>query len=509
MKKNDFLIAGTTTLYSILFYHQSAGLNFFLFSIALCILLFINFREQAHSIKWKLAAAGTLLSGFSVYYLDNSLTVWSNLLSLALLSAFTFEPRTSVITAWCYSAFTLFTSIGFMVVDLIARNNPGTNSVPKKRIGLLAILLPIFIILVFFLLYRDGNALFYDFTKNINLEFISVSWVCFTTGGFFLMYSFFCYRTIPELLEPESRIPDKLDAGRTAPAWWRNLLPLSQEYFSGLILLIALNLLTLVLNLLDCKFLFLDGKLPAGITYSQFVHTGVGTLIFSIVVAILVVLFYFRAELNFGKGKKVLAWLTYAWIAQNVFMLYSGALKNGMYIHEYTLTYRRIGVYVWLLLALFGIVTTAIKIYRTRTNYFLFRVNAWLCYGSLVIAALFNWDRSIAEYNIRYSKKVDYPYLISLSYNTFPSILEAFREGRMKNEQIPYDPSEDFLDTRNEPNKSVSAYLGEELAAFLDRQSLSQWQSACISKQLVEAELRASVGKIKSDKQIVTYIQNR
>ena len=492
MKKNDLLIIGTTLLYSFLFYHQTAGINFFLFSVVLSALLFLNFREEARSGKWRLAAAGSLISGFAVYYLDSGLSVWANMLSLALLSSFTFEPRTSVISAWFYSFFTLFTVIGFLVVDAIARGNRKDSETPKKRIGVLAVLIPVLIIFIFFLLYRQGNVLFYEFTKNINLDFISFSWICFTLGGFLLMYSFFCYRSVPELLEPESRIPDRLDSGKKASVWLRNILPLSQEYMSGLILLVVLNALTLILNLLDSKFLFLDGKLPAGITYSEFVHNGVGVLVFSIVIAIVVILFYFRAELNFSKGRKILAGLTFLWILQNLFMLYTGALKNGMYIHEYTLTYKRIGVYAWLLLALFGLATTAFKIYGIRTNYFLFRINAWLCYGTLVLAALFNWDRSIAEYNIRYSKKVDYAYLISLSYNTYPPILEAFRKGRVDGEKIGADPDVDFRDYRSESNKSLRAYLNEELAGFLTRQSLSQWQSSCISKQLVEKELKST-----------------
>jgi hypothetical protein len=505
MKKNDLLILGTTLLYSILFYHQSAGVNFFLFSVTLCLLMFLNFNEHTRSVKWRLAATGTLLSGFAVYYLDNSLAVCMNVLSLSLLAAFTFEPRTSVISAWCYSFFTLFTAIGYIVLGGVARSNQNRSDVPAKRIRPLTLVLPVLILLFFFFIYRQGNALFYDFTKNWNLDFISFSWICFTIGGFILMYSLFKFRVIPELLLLENRLSDKLVEGQSAAAWMRRILPLSQEYLSGLILLVMLNLLTCTLNLLDCKFLFLDGKLPQGMSYSEFVHTGVGALIFSIVIAIFVILFYFRAELNFMKGRKALAGLTYLWIAQNLFMLYTGATKNGMYIHEYTLTYRRIGVYAWLLLALFGLMTTAYKIYGARTNYFLFRINIWLCYGTVVVASLFNWDSYIAEYNISYSRNVDYGYLLSLSYNTLPPILKACQDPRIANKELLLNEEElrYFYGRAEGQHFKLKDYLNGEMAGFLEAQLLAQWQSSSLRKNSVEKELKSI--RIPNESKIITY----
>jgi hypothetical protein len=486
MKKNDLLILGTTILYTFLFYRQQAGLNCLLFSFALCLLLFIRFGDKAHSLPWRLAATGTLISGIAVFYLGNDLCLAANILSLALLSAFTYEPRTSVITAFFHSFFTLITAIGYVLWGGSKRlfaNTGETNSGSGKKINILAFILPAVFIGLFLVIYKQGNILFDEFSSKWNLDFISFPLIIFSSGGFLMMYSFFHFRTIPMLAGRELLLSDRMDKSAASTAWWGRYFSPAQEHLSGIISFSILNVLTLLVNILDTKFLFIDGKLPAGINYSAFVHQGVGSLIFSILVAIGLVLFYFRGQLNFSENKKMITALALLWIGQNLFMLYTSAVKNGMYVHEYSLTYKRIGVYIWLLLALFGLGTTAIKVLYRRTNMFLVRINSWLCYAALVFSTIINWNGLIAEYNIRNSRNVDYAYLLLLSPDCLYPVYEACKDPKVASQMCQVHTEESVWVGSIGVNVPVRKLLRNKLASFLYEEKDLGWQSTCLNKR--------------------------
>ncbi|MFI5148678.1 MAG: DUF4173 domain-containing protein [Bacteroidia bacterium] len=491
MKKINLLLLGATLSYSYLFYRESTGLNFFLFSVLLCsCCAWIN-PEARRNMTWFFAALGSLITGFAVLYMGNVLAVTGNILSLALLSAFTVEPRTSALSAWMYSAYSTVTSVVYMSASFFNYFSPtGMPAERQKRgLGIWVFILPLLALLFFFILYQQGNILFLDLTRKINLDFISMPWVLFSTGGFILMYSFFRYRTIPSMLEYEMKQGTNLERNVRSGKWIRKYLPLSQEYKSGVIMLALLNVLTLLVNILDFRFLFLNGKLPAGIIYSEFVHQGTGMLMVSIFFAIALLLFYFRAELNFTKGRRILLYLTYVWILQNIFMIVTCFMKNNLYIHEYGFTYKKIGVIVWLLLVLFGLITTGIKLWTLKTNYFLFRVNSWLVYGTLVVSTLFNWDKLIAEYNIGYAKAVDYSYLFTLSPNVLPPLMESYHKGKAPAEIKNYN-DERMAEVR-EVSGSIEFVpnLKFKLSAFLAEQRMISWKSTCLAKDKLEREL--------------------
>jgi hypothetical protein len=119
--------------------------------------------------------------------------------------------------------------------------------------------------------------------------------------------------------------------------------------YTGVLLLAMLNILLATVNGLDIYYLGILHTTPAGITFSQYLHNGTDSLIASIILAVSVILFYFRGYLNFYEGNKWLKALTYLWIAQNIMLVISTAYRNTVYIGDYGLTHKRIGVYVYLI----------------------------------------------------------------------------------------------------------------------------------------------------------------
>jgi hypothetical protein len=133
---------------------------------------------------------------------------------------------------------------------------------------------------------------------------------------------------------------------------------------------------------------------------SKAVHYGVYSSIASIVLAILMISFVFRGALNWIQENSFLKTLSYIWMVLNMGLLGTIALKNLSYITQYGLTEKRIGVLIYLLLCLLGIVTVFIKVHSRLNFRFLVRKNLSWTFGILTVLGLFNWSSLITRYNI-------------------------------------------------------------------------------------------------------------
>jgi hypothetical protein len=491
MKKNDWILLATVASYSFLFYKQTAGVNFLLFAICLIAGVFVKDKLLLKSHYWKLAAAGSLLSAICIVYYGNTLAVTANIISLSILSALSYRTSTSVVAAFVFSVYSYSSSAVFMILDWSARKTARmtahSTSFGKKWI---LICIPLLITIVFFFMYRASNALFNDFTKNINLDFISWSWITFTLGGLLLSYGFFYHQKIKSLSDLDEYALNELRPSDAKPVnLFGKVISITDEEFSGTLLFILLNLLLLVVNALDAHFILNNRKLPEGITYSQFVHQNTDMLITSILIAIVIILFYFRGAINFSAKSKTIKLLAYAWVIQNAFMLLSTLFKNNMYVLEFGLTYKRIGVYMYLILTFIGLVTTFIKIMYKKTNAYLFRVNGWLFYGMLIITAFINWDGLITGFNLHKAKQVELDYLLNLSNIPLPK-LYAYQYDSIKEQKgsiIAQGPSAPnlWINTTGSFDRNKDKQLYDFMAC---RQDLN-WKSWNYSNEMIYQEL--------------------
>jgi Leucine-rich repeat (LRR) protein len=510
MKKNDLILLISVTLYSLLFYKQAAGINYLIFSIAMIIALVIKDKNVTTNRNWIAAAIGSVLSGATVAYYGTGLTFLANIFSLFILSAFSISKKSSVIFAWFYSFFSMVTSAGFMIVDLIEKKQEKAKT-NKESFGIkfLAVIGIIVIIALFFLLYRASNPLFLNFTKNINLNFITIGWIAFTLLGFLLLYGFFYHRNIKEMYEWETQTSDNLIHESIMNKSLTKGMKIENENISGTVLFVLLNILLLIVNILDLNFLWGNGKLPEGMTYSDFVHQGTGTLILSVVIAIAIILFYFRSRLNFYEKNQTIKILACLWIIQNAIMIFSTAFRNGLYINEYSLTYKRIGVYVYLALTMIGLITTFMKILFKKSNWFLFRKNSWAFYSVLIFACFLNWPMIVTNYNISLSKKLDKTYLLELSPCTLPSLINLEQDTNKRNTVINSFPVDDYNEITssfylNNP-QSFTAQLHQKIYHFLEYREKADWQSWCMNKQNTVDEILQleEQGKLK-----IFYLSN-
>ena len=222
-----------------------------------------------------------------------------------------------------------------------------------------------------------------------------------------------------------------------------NVTGLKNEYKTAVILFASLNLLLLIINLIDIWWVWFHFEWD-GEYLKQFVHEGTYMLLLSILISLVISIYYFRGNINFLRNNKLLKQLAYVWLGQNALLTISVGIRNFWYIHYFSLAYLRIGVIFFLLLTLFSIYTVYLKIRDKKTTYFLFRKNALAAYVLLVVMAFFNWDNIIARYNFSHAKTafVHYDFLANLSNNALPYLMKTKTElteiDQFQKEKFPF-----------------------------------------------------------------------
>jgi hypothetical protein len=474
MKTNDYLLITAVSAYSFLFYQQNAGINFAIFNMVLIVILLIRNQSLLSSLKWNWAAAMCLLSSACIVMHSSALSIFANIVSLMLLSSFSFNLATSSIFSVFFSVYSILSSIVYVIIDCVRRGQKTSEEQEKdKNYTWLGVVIVSVIAILFFAMYKNSNPIFAEYTKWINLDFISVGWFFFTMAGFFLMYAFLYRRSIPPLEEWENSLSTVVKPEAT-----NSEKRLHTEKISLITLFTLLNLMLLVINIGDINTILLNGNLPAGVKHSDFVHNGVGTLIFSILFAIGIIMYFLRGQLNFYKGHQLFKILVLLWIVQNILMLASTSFRNHLYILEYTLTYKRIGVYVWLGLAGIGLIITALKIYSNRSNWYLIKTNVAVWLTALSIGGIVDWDLLITRYNLQNKNinEIDYNYLFSLSDTNIPELL-SYCKMKAATETIPLDRKENGrLDYYYGPNFNYLNLLRYKLEDYL-RNYNDDWRS--------------------------------
>jgi hypothetical protein len=481
MKRNDWILLAATASYSFLFYKELPGINVLIFSIILIGLLALRNNEVIRNKQWWAAAIGTIVTACCVTMYGNVLSVLGNVVSLSILSFTAVSPQSSVLIGMFSSLYSTVSSWLYMLKDV---TNRYTNSSKEDKVtawkSILLVIVPLVIALLFFGLYRIANPTYDLLTENINFSFISPEWVFFTFVGLLLLYGFFYHQKIPVLFEKDLKAENKIDQ-YAEPGRVEKLVGLITENTSGIVLLAMLNFILLSVNVVDINYLYLKAELPEGISYSEYVHEGIGALIMSIVLAIGIILFYFRGRLNFYEKNGPIKWLALLWVAQNALLVTSTAFRNQQYIEAFSLTYKRIGVYVYLLLTLIGLIITIVKIVRIRSNWFMVRTTGWSFYAVLVLSCTFSWNIVIAEFNIdralRENKPLDRGYLLSLGDNMLPYLVKYQRQVE-----------------RNAVDEEVFD-LQWEIDEFIHEWKATSWKSWSYEKSKVYHELMQLISR--------------
>ncbi len=396
--------------FSLLFYEQGAGLNVGLLALATVITVFL-FRKKT-PFPWPYALA-YLFTSFMVFVEPSAFQLFACIVALFLFCGKLIEARSS---SYLSILLGITNMVGASLINLserqkIAKKEKTKPSVKKSAYikgGVFAAILFLF----FGMLYQGANPVFESLIKSVDLSFVSIPWLFCSFVGYIFFLHFLRPYTPRVLVEADIAKPNELEVP-DQPLTSSEHPRLVEEHTLGSIILAALNILLMFFLITDLIYL-VSSDVLSNSDYSNSVHRGVYALMFSIVCAISIILYFFRGDLNFFVENQRLKKLAYLWIISNAVLASFTFYKNLTYVTALGLTYKRIGVFIYLLLVLVGLLTTLSKVAQQKNFVFLLRTNFAATLALLIMASAIPWDRAITLYNLSRVEKPDIGYLLKL-----------------------------------------------------------------------------------------------
>ncbi len=429
----------STVLMSLLFYMKAMGLNLLVFEAFLIAWLAFTKQLPFHSTMQRLLFAGFVATGIATVFVSSTFGYVMHFVLFFILTGYWVWPRFNSLIAALLQAIVNFfhAQWAFLKKVLVVRLNGKSLGYYLRKAGI--IIVPLIAVLIFFNIYRNSNPLFEQWTGNIGrfiaekielfIEYLDTPLFA-TVFWSFIFSNFLLFRHFnPSITETDALQLEDATRKRRQGILGFKTNSLKSEHKAALIMLAALNALLLVMNISDIKLVWLGFEWE-GQYLKQFVHEGTYLLIFSILISIGIVLYFFRGNLNFYKKNKLLKQLSYAWLAQNALLAISVAIRNYWYISYYALAYKRIGVLIFLILTLYGLYTVYRKVSKRKTSAYLFRVNFNAILVVLSLSSFVDWDTTIARYNFGHAGKsfVHFAFLADLSDKTLPILDKPLAE---------------------------------------------------------------------------------
>jgi hypothetical protein len=412
--KSFLFLAGLLTFHAF-FWKENIGLNALLFSALSAGLLAYNFPESRKEKSFWASVVGTLLVAAMImfHHSDYSIFVWF-LSWLLMVGIGTLSGLHDVLYGFLQGFMnTLMAWVGLSSKLSWRTASPLVEEefVPEKTSGLRPALfaVPALIVVAFIVLYAIGNQ---DFAQAIGSfltkifssldwlkDLFSLRWLFFIGMAIFPISALIWSSYGSGFLKMQENKRYFIAAPEAIPTMQK----INDQYWTAFLTLAMLNVLIMFFNVQE---FFNLGNQAAEATASAMrysVHFGTYILIFSIVVAMGLLFYFFSDDLNFIEKSPTLRLFAYAWIAQNAVMVVTVALRNYAYINNYGLAYKRVGVIFFLLLTLFGLFTMLLKIKDIRTFSSVLMLNGWSVYLTMILAATVNWDVFITRYNLTHT----------------------------------------------------------------------------------------------------------
>ncbi len=431
--------------FNALFWGEAMGLNTLLFTLLALTALFILHPESQRSRSVLLLVGGLVTCAI--------LVVWNNSLFAKIMYWISFVSVAGMVQQrelkfLFFGILLAMTNFFRMPANMMSTLDKSRKKSPQWqsmfRYSKLVIL-PSFVVVIFFQLYFSANLKFAEIStrcaEKLSVLFtfdISAERVLFFLLGLFTVGMLLYKTNIEYFKNIENEFSNNLQRHRGTPHYdfgTPKVLGLKYEYQATIILLGLLNVLLFVANLLDVRYVWFDTALTSPQELSSYVHEGTFVLIASVLLAAGVLLYHFRNNLNFYPNNYLLRQLAYIWLVQNVVLATSVGVRNWRYVAEYGLAYKRIGVFIFLVALITGLIFLYFKIKEKRSFFYLLRRNSWAIWGILLLAATVNWDIVITKFNlsdIPNNKDVD---LRFLAYGLSDKNLYFFEENSAQIEE--------------------------------------------------------------------------
>ncbi|MEM7369827.1 MAG: DUF4173 domain-containing protein [Bacteroidota bacterium] len=427
------IVLGFACLFNFFFWQEKLGVNLFLFSSLLIGFVFLTNQKARASRQLLFTGLGSFLTAILVLVHNSGTAKLIHLLSLFVFFGFAHLPELRTMGNALLSSLQGYASLGRSIKREWTQFKQFSPQLSIFSSYLKLTIVPFLVLIIFGGLFYFANAPFASLVNSLG-EYIGQAFVNFSPFriAFFLFGLLFLSGLIlPHntfgLLAKEQTKSDQLV--RKKPSYKRafSFLGLKKEYRTGMLLVGMINLLLLVNNILDIQHVWFNFEPQSHVVLRQYVHEGTYFLIASIIFSMGIMLYFFRGNINFLKGSRPLRILSYAWIVQNAILVLSVGMRNCHYIGQYGLAYKRIGVFFFLFLTLFGLFSLYLKIRDRMSTFYLFKTNAWALYATMMVLSMVNWDMAIAKFNFQHYEKtqqLDTDFLLTLSNKSLPLLME-------------------------------------------------------------------------------------
>ncbi|WP_337188365.1 DUF4173 domain-containing protein [Phenylobacterium sp.] len=168
--------------------------------------------------------------------------------------------------------------------------------------------------------------------------------------------------------------------------------------------LVVFNLIFAVQNGLDVAFLWSGAGLPEGMTFADYAHRGAYPLIATALLAGLFVLVFLRPGSATAQSQPVRK-LVALWVAQNLFLVASTALRTFDYVEVYSLTRMRIAALLWMALIAVGLVLITWRLLRGKSSGWLVNANLLAAGAALLLCSVVDLGAIAAAWNVRHARE--------------------------------------------------------------------------------------------------------
>lgn len=438
--KTHQLIFLTTVLFITLFYGENLGLNLGILGISYSLLLVFKTPERNRTRIFLILLVTSILSSVAfAWYGDfpSFLAVFTSVFLLAFKAKNRNLKSLFVIPVFATNFLTFIWRF-FSFEEWLPKRN--TSASLQKLIS--TFLIPAFFILVFFIIYTYGSDHFANLFTNFEFDFNF--WEFFVLGaiGFFFAFNIWNFKIYDFIFKANHHLKNDFLNEDIVEKPTSTFLDLNSERKSGIVSLVGLNILLLIFIITFNYEQFVEiPKTPNQLSVET--HERVNAVILSIIMAIVVIMFYFKGYFNFDINSKSLKIWAKIWLFLNAVLVISAFAKNSEYILNLGLTYKRLGVYAFLILSFIGLFLAFVKVQRQKTNAFLFNHMIWYFYGTILVCSFINWGNLATKYNIE-AKKGNYRFLSTLHFND-KTLKQNFPEESNKKTEITNDTKGTFL----------------------------------------------------------------
>jgi len=467
MKKEIRFYLVWTLMITNLFYQEYWGLNALI--VAAFTSLLFGYRYFFHKAKetpptrwqtfhWLLGAVIWMTTATAVFLGAGGFSIFLYLVSLSYFISLQDRTYISVPLGFAQTVQSFATGMMRIFKDRIPKSDEPVNARRNKNMRQLVLFSSgLFICILFLKLYQLADKNFYELTAFLNLEWISWGFIASYLIVTWTFYGLYFYKSEQQITSAEVSLKNEIDSSYSDRI--QEYVGVENENRFALIILSVLCAMLVLLLALDIKFMLTEFGLQRPVSaYSETVHQGVNALIFSLVLVMILISYLFRGSLNFNPSKTVKIIGTW-WLILNCILVITTGFKNYDYILNFGLTYKRLGVSLYLFLCGIGLVFSVYKIHYAKSIWFLLRNTILSFVACFALVSLFNWNSIIAKYNLSHLKteRLDLEYLYELGPDTYPYLLNYHIKNNISKTALFQDLVASICESRDQLQAQLSS----------------------------------------------------